>query len=161
MAGTGSPRRSEMGSAVAAVSRLLPAPPERVYEEWLDPASLREWMCPRPARCLDIEVEPWVGGRLRLDIEDEGVEFFVIGRFTILKRPRELEFTWYCSTWPAASRESVVKVRLDPSGDQATLMTIEHTLLPPGLFERHQAGWAAIAGQLDAALRGTRPDLKP
>jgi uncharacterized protein YndB with AHSA1/START domain len=150
-----------MGRAVAAVSTVLPAPPEMVYEEWLDPTALRDWMCPRPARCVDIEVQPWVGGRLRIDIEDGGVEFFVIGRFTVLKRPRELEFTWHCSTWPAGSGESIVKVWLDPRGDQATLMTIEHTLLPPGLLEQHRAGWAAIAGQLDAALRGTLPDPKP
>jgi uncharacterized protein YndB with AHSA1/START domain len=132
-----------------------------VYEEWLDPTSLRDWMCPRPARCVDIEVQPWVGGRLHIDIEDAGVEFFVTGRFTVLKRPRELEFTWHCSTWPAACMESVVNVRLDRHGDQATLMTIEHTLLPPGLLERHQAGWAAIARQLDAALRATPPDPEP
>jgi uncharacterized protein YndB with AHSA1/START domain len=137
-----------MGRAVATVTRLLPAPPEVVYDEWLDPTSLRDWMCPRPARCLGLEVQPWVGGRLRIDIEDGGVQFFVIGRFTALERPRELEFTW----------ESLVKVALHPRGDQRTLMTIEHTLLPPGLLQRHQDGWAAIAGQLEAALWRSAPD---
>jgi uncharacterized protein YndB with AHSA1/START domain len=147
-----------MWRAAATVTRLLPAPPEVVYDEWLDPTSLRDWMCPRPARCLGLEVQPWVGGRLRIDIEDGGVQFFVIGWFTALERPRELEFTWHCSTWPPAARESLVKVALHPRGDQRTLMTIEHTLLPPGLLQRHQAGWAAIAGQLEAALWRSAPD---
>jgi hypothetical protein len=60
VAGADNPRRPRMGRAVAAVSGLLPAPPELVYEAWPDPASLRDWMCPRPARCLEIEVQPWV-----------------------------------------------------------------------------------------------------
>ena len=32
------------------VRRVLPAPPAVVYDEWLDPVGMVEWMCPRPAR---------------------------------------------------------------------------------------------------------------
>ena len=59
-----------MPSPTARVQRVLPAPPGVVYDEWLDPDALTEWMCPRPARCLRVEMEPWTGGSLRLDIED-------------------------------------------------------------------------------------------
>ena len=30
--------------------RLLPASPVVVYDEWLDPDALSDWMCPRPAQ---------------------------------------------------------------------------------------------------------------
>jgi uncharacterized protein YndB with AHSA1/START domain len=90
------------------------------------------------------------GGRLRFDIEDTGIEFFVAGEFTELDRPRRLSFTWHCSTWPDPSADSLVVVSLDPQPDRQTLMTIEHFLLPDGLAVRHRDGWAAIADQLAA-----------
>jgi uncharacterized protein YndB with AHSA1/START domain len=138
---------SPVGPA-ARVQRVLPASPDLVYAQWLDPDALSEWMCPRPARCLRVEVEPTVGGRLRLDIEDSGVEFSVIGRFTMLDRPNQVRFTWTCSTWPDPKTESIVIVSLEHYGQHDTLMTIDHILLPPELVEQHQRGWTSIAGQL-------------
>jgi uncharacterized protein YndB with AHSA1/START domain len=134
------------------VRRLLPASPDVVYDEWLDPDALSDWMCPRPARCLAVESEPRTGGRLRIDISDNGVEFYVSGQYLVLDRPARLSFTWSCSTWPDPSVKSVVNVLLEPCGTEQTLMTIEHSLLPPEFVERHAHGWAAIADQLAAEL---------
>ena len=137
---------------IARVQRVLPAPPAVVYDQWLDPEAMRHWMCPRPARPLDVALDPTPGGRLRFDIEQEGVAFAVTGRFLRLDRPRRLAFTWSCTTWEDPSHESVVTVTFEPDGDAQTLMTIEHELLPAGLAAQHEVGWMAIAGQLERAL---------
>jgi uncharacterized protein YndB with AHSA1/START domain len=136
----------------AVVRRVLPASPGVVYGEWLDPAALADWMCPQPARCRNVESDPRVGGRLRIDIEDGGVEFWVSGEYLVLDPPRRLSFSWSCSTWPDPSLRSVVDVLLEPWETGQTLMTIEHTLLPPGLVDQHRRGWAAIADQLASEL---------
>jgi uncharacterized protein YndB with AHSA1/START domain len=145
----------------AVVRRLLPAPPEVVYDEWFDPAALADWMCPRPAQCRSIAAEPRVGGALRIDIEENGTEFFVTGQYLVLDRPRRLSFTWSCSTWPDPSLQSVVTVLLEPRGARQTLMTIEHTLLPPALVGQHARGWTVIARQLAEELVAPRQDLAP
>ena len=142
---------TEPPARTAVVRRMLPASPDVVYDEWLDPAALADWMCPRPARCRNVEMQPWVGGRLRIDISDGGAEFWVSGEYLVLDRPGLLSFTWSCSTWPDPGLRTVVTVLLEPRGDD-TLMTITHTLLPPGLAEQHASGWAAIAEQLAAEL---------
>jgi uncharacterized protein YndB with AHSA1/START domain len=87
----------------AVVQRVLPAPPDVVFEEWIDPDALAEWMCPRPARATNIDLEPAVGGSLRIDIEEAGVEFYVTGRYLELQRPQRLRLTWSCSTWPRSA----------------------------------------------------------
>jgi uncharacterized protein YndB with AHSA1/START domain len=140
--------------AVAVVRRVLPAPPDVVFDEWLDPVGMTEWMCPRPARAVKISLEPSVGGPLRIDIEDIGSSMIVTGEFVELDRPRRLRFTWSCSAWADPSVRSVVTVSLQPHGAEQTLMTIEHEQLPPGQVDRHQRGWSAIAAQLQAALGG-------
>jgi len=143
---------TEPPARTAVVRRMLPASPDAVYDEWLDPAALADWMCPRPARCRNVEMQPWVGGRLRIDISDSGAEFWVSGEYLVLDRPRRLSFSWSCSTWPDPSLTSVVHVFLEPRENEQTLMTIQHTLLPPGLVGQHQRGWTVIAHQLAEVL---------
>ena len=140
------------GPPVAVVRRVLPAPPHVVFDEWLDPEGMTEWMCPRPARAVKIALEPVVGGALRIDIEDSAASLYVTGRFLVLDRPRRLRFSWTCSDWADPTVQSQVTVTLEDHGPDQTLMTIEHEQLPAGQADPHQRGWGAIAVQLGEAL---------
>ncbi|HKT05500.1 MAG TPA: SRPBCC domain-containing protein [Rugosimonospora sp.] len=144
-------------TATALVRRVLPAPPLDVYDEWLDPDALADWMCPRPAVPTKIECDPRVGGRYRFDIDEVGQQMTVTGRYLELRRPHLLRFTWHCSTWPPDAPESLVTVTLDAHGGAGTLMTIEHTSLRPDLVDRHEHGWALIAAQLATTLPRPAP----
>ena len=151
---------------VAVVRQRLPAPPDVVFDEWTDAARLAEWMCPRPARCLNVQADPRIGGTLRFDIEDAGCTFRVSGTYLTLRRPHQVAFTWSCSTWPDPAIQSVVTVTIEPDGAQASIMTIEHELLPPALVQQHAHGWTVIARQLASRLRPAghsrqEPQLSP
>ena len=137
---------------VVTVRRVLSAPPDVVYDEWLDPDGMLEWMCPRPARAVTISLEPSVGGTLRIDIEDGRSSMYVTGRYLELDRPRRLRFTWSCSDWADPTVQSVVTVTLDRHGADETMMTIKHELLPPEQVHDHGNGWTAIAAQIGDAL---------
>lgn len=137
------------------VQRVIAAPPERVYDEWLDAEALCDWMCPRPARATRVELDPRVGGRLRIDIEDSGDRLYVTGRYLELDRPRVLAFTWWCSEW-ADERDTVVTVTFQPEPGGRTLMTIHHARLRDEVRPDHEKGWVLIAEQLEASIQ-TRP----
>ena len=92
----------------AVVRQRLPAPPGIVFDEWTDAARLAAWMCPRPARCLNVEADPRIGGTLGFDIEEAGSTFRVSGNYLTLERPHRVAFTWSCSTWPDPTIQSVV-----------------------------------------------------
>jgi uncharacterized protein YndB with AHSA1/START domain len=139
----------------AVVRQRLPAPPGIVFDEWTDAARLAAWMCPRPARCLNVEADPRIGGTLEFDIEEAGSTYRVSGNYLTLERPHRVAFTWSCSTWPDPTIQSVVTVTIEPDGAGASLMTIEHELLPPALVRRHAHGWTAISAQLESRLRST------
>ena len=136
----------------AVVRRIMPALPAQVYDEWLDPQSLAEWMCPRPAFATKIESDARVGGEYRLDIDDDGLSMTVTGRYLELDRPNRIGFTWHCSNWHPETPGSIVTVTFEAYGRHETLMTIEHTQLRTDLVERHYNGWLRIAEQLSAAL---------
>ncbi|OBK71886.1 SRPBCC domain-containing protein [Mycobacterium sp. 1274761.0] len=140
-------------AATVRLQRVMPAPPDVVFDEWIDREALREWMCPRPVRVLDVTVEPHVGGTVRFDVDDSGTRVVISGRFLAIDRPRLLRFTWTNSNWPEAT-DSVVTVTFEPVGDGETLMSLKHSLLPPEELESFDSGWALTVDQLAAALGG-------
>jgi uncharacterized protein YndB with AHSA1/START domain len=146
---------TDPAAQAAVVRRRLPAPADVVFDEWTDAARLAEWMCPRPARCLNVEADPRVGGTVAFDVEEAGTTFRVSGNYVALERPHRVAFTWSCSTWPDPAIQSVVTVTIEPDGAGASIMTIEHQLLPPSLIPQHAHGWAVIATQLGSRLRAT------
>ena len=144
------------GGPEVTVERVLGVPPAAVYDRWFDPASLADWMCPRPARLGRVELDPVVGGRYRFDVEDSGVELVISSRYLALERPRLLRFTWTCTTWPEGAQDSVVTVTPEARRPGATLMRIHHALLPPDVVDDHRHGWDRIGAQLAHALQGPR-----
>jgi uncharacterized protein YndB with AHSA1/START domain len=138
---------------VARVQRVMPATPAVVFDEWLDPESLADWMCPRPVRCVAITVEPRVGGSVRFDVDDSGTSVLISGQFVASDRPHLLRFTWTNSNWPDPTVVSVVNVAFEAVGDDETLMSIEHSLLPPYELESFSNGWMTVCDQLEEHLR--------
>ncbi|KUI33946.1 ATPase [Mycobacterium sp. IS-1496] len=136
------------------VQRLMPAPPDEVFDEWLDPESLKEWMCPHPTRVVDVRLDPRVGGQVRFDVDNVGVPLLITGQFLEIDRPRLLRFTWSNSDWPDPTAVSIVEVTFAPADNDETLMSIEHRLLPPTEFENFRSGWALTFDQLAAQLAG-------
>lgn len=137
---------------VVRVRRVMPATPAVVFDEWLDPEALADWMCPRPSRCVAITIEPHVGGRVRFDV-DEGVDgdgplVLITGQFLDIDRPNRLRFTWSHSGWSDPTVQSIVEVGFEPHGDDETLMSIEHSLLPAEAYDDHDHGWSLTADQL-------------
>jgi uncharacterized protein YndB with AHSA1/START domain len=134
------------------VQRLMPAAPDVVFDQWLDPESLREWMCPRPDRCVEVVVEPRVGGLVRFDVDHSGTGVLITGQFLTIDRPRVLRFSWSNSNWIDPTTASIVNVEFEPVGDGQTMMSIEHSLLPPEEFENFHSGWILTFEQLGAVL---------
>lgn len=139
-------------AAVVRVQRVMPAAPDVVFDQWLDPQALEEWMCPRPDRCVAVTVEPHVGG-LRFDVDHFGSSVLITGQFLAIDRPHLLRFTWSNSNWVDPTAVSVVNVAFAPAGDDQTLMSIEHSLLPPAEFQNFHDGWALTCQQLAAVLK--------
>ena len=144
------------GDPVVRVRRVMPATPEEVFDEWVDPDALAAWMCPRPVRCVAVTVEPYVGGRVRFDVDDAGRLVLITGQFLEVDRPNLLRFTWSHSDWVDPTVTSIVAVAFAPHGDDETLMSIEHSLLPTGALDDHEHGWTVSADQLATALTGRR-----
>lgn len=129
------------------VSRHIAAPPERVYAAWLDPSSMARWLS--PVGHAEAEVEPWVGGRLRVTMIGGDSRIEHTGEYRELEPPRRLVFTWrspYTGSLP-----SLVTVELAATPD-GTDLTLVHEFLPAEVVESHAGGWGRILERLATEL---------
>lgn len=120
------------------VSRTIQAPPETVYDVWIDPKSPGSPWFGSPR----LIINPVVDGLFYLGVEHEGRTWPHYGRFLKLERPRRIEYTWMSEG--TRGLESVVTVTLEPRGGQ-TELTLRHSGVPDDEEGRkHEQGWTWV-----------------
>lgn len=133
------------------VSRRLDAPPELVFDAWLDPDSVCKWLFATPGGVMKrVEIDARVGGRFRID-EQRGesvAEHF--GEYLEIDRPRRLVFSF------AVDREeapTIVTVEIVPDRG-GSLLTLTHEMEAKwaDYADRMREGWTMIVEGLATTL---------
>ncbi len=131
--------------------RLLPAPPEEVFEAWRDPESLRQWM--RPAEGMGdatVELDFRVGGRFEIVMHGEQ-DYAQHGEYLEIDPPKRLVFRWVSEWMPEAERSTLVTVSLEPAADGQTRLRLVHEDLTDA-YDGHEQGWGRILDLLTRRL---------
>ncbi len=128
------------------LTRHIPAPPERVFDAWLDPATLKRFMCPGDGMSVPkAENDPRTGGRFDILMHNDMGEIPHWGEYREIDRPNRLVFTWNS---PHAAPDSVVTLTFAASG-KGTDVTLVHDRFPSEASrDGHEKGWTAILARL-------------
>lgn len=129
------------------VTRLIPAPPNDVFDVWLDPSSPG---CPWHG-ALKMIVDVKVDGLFFWGHDNDGTPWPHYGRFTKLERGKLAEYTWMSPS--TNGLESNVSVSFEATGG-GTQVTIHHSGLPDDKGGRgHERGWTYLLGELEKSIR--------
>lgn len=135
------------------VHRSFAAPAERVFDAWLTPRLLGQWMFGphlREKKLLRLDVDPRVGGRFSMLVERGGERIDHVGEYLVIERPRRLSFTWTIAG-EADQDGSVVEIAITPTPGGCELR-LTHRL--PRAWadyaDRTQQGWSAMLDALHA-----------
>ncbi len=136
---------------VTVVHRFKAAP-ERVFDAWLSPDLLGQWMFGAKVRdeeILRISVDGRVGGSFSFLVRRQGEEIDHVGKYLEIDRPRRLVFTWGIGEGDS----SRVIIDIVPSGTGCEL-TLTHELHPDwaDYAARTEAGWTKMLGLLEEVL---------
>lgn len=109
---------------------VIAAPIERVWAALTRPAMLETWM-----EDDSVQIDLRMGGKY---------QFFdgeTSGKFLLVERPIQLEYTWRQREWPRDWPDSYVRWEIEPTGS-GTRLRMSHTHLP-NEEERnsHDEGW--------------------
>ena len=137
------------GSASVEVTRRFAAPPERVFDAWLDPEGVGRWLfATAEGRMERVSVDPRVGGRFQID-ERRGDELARHwGTYVEIDRPRRLVFDFATSF---EDTPTGVTVTIAADGD-GSILTLRHERVGSEWEDRTRQGWSMILAHLGSAL---------
>src|SRR5690242_10062225 len=93
MAAKNSPPKTPVDPIVIVVKHRFDAPPERVFDAWLDQESLGKWLFATPNGVMKrVEVDPRVGSGFVVAEQRGDVLAEHYGRYEVIDRPRRLVF---------------------------------------------------------------------
>lgn len=136
-------------AVTVTVERRLEAPPERVFDAWLDPAGAGRWLFRTPEGTLErCEIDARVGGRLRID-ERRGADVAEHhGEYVELERPRRIAFDFWTSFSDERTR---IGIDIAADGDGSRL-TLTHEGVWDDYEDRTRQGWTMILDGLARTL---------
>ena len=136
------------------VMRRFNAPPGLVFDAWLDPEMIGQWMFGPKVRDEEVvlmAVDGGVGGSFSFVVRRQGEEVDHVGHYLEIDRPRRLVFTWGVPKYAP----DMAKVRIDivPLAAGCEL-TVTHELHPDwaDFASRTEAGWSRMLDALDALV---------
>jgi uncharacterized protein YndB with AHSA1/START domain len=124
------------------VTRTIAAPPEQVFDVWIDPKSPGgPWFGSE-----HVILNPVVDGLFYFAVKHEGRAWAHYGRFIQIERPHRVEYTWVSEATKGV--ESIVALTFESRGDQ-TEVTLRHTGVPDDeMGHRHKDGWNWVLSML-------------
>ena len=137
-----------------SVRRRMPAQREVVYEAWIDPQGIREWMCPGDATSAEASLDVRVGGSYRIVMKGKDRNHVHTGVYQVVEPPSKLVFTW---NHEGDEVPMLVTVEFFAHGSESELVLTHERLPGADVMKRYQSGWGQIADKFAAYLtRRTR-----
>lgn len=128
------------------VTRPFDVPAEQVFDAWLNPKMIGQWMFgPRlqEEEILHITVDPKVGGAFSFLVRRQGTEIDHVGKYREIDRPSRLVFTWGVAG--ESEGESLVIIVIVPTQEGCEL-TLTHEMDPKWAeyADRTREGWTKM-----------------
>ena len=133
------------------LTRYFEASPERVFDAWLVPRTLGQWMFGprvRNENVVRLDVDPRVGGNFSLKVERNGEIVDHVGQYLDIERPHRLVFTWAVK---GDSDDAPSQVWIDiAASSSGSVLTLVHTMDAKwgDYAQRTQDGWNTMLDAL-------------
>ena len=136
-------------TASLTIERRIQASPEMVFDAWLNPESVGQWLFATPDGAMEkVEIDPRIGGGFTI-VERRGADLAEhFGEYVEIDRPRLLIFDFWTSMSDERTR---VTVTIAPDGD-GSLLTLRHDGIWADYEAKTRHGWATILDGLARIL---------
>lgn len=122
------------------VRRTIPATVDELFDAWLDPESLAQWMRPGAISRSTARVDARVGGAFEVVMHYANGPRRHYGEYRAIERNRKLVFTWHSDA--THDTETLVTVDFNvASAGTGTEIVLTHERMPD-----HEAGISHIQG---------------
>jgi uncharacterized protein YndB with AHSA1/START domain len=138
---------------VLELTRVLPAPPSRVYALLTTPDELAKWWGPAGFTTPEIELDLRVGGHYRFTMAPpEGEPFHLSGEFLDIAAPSRVVNTFRWDEPDPDDRETVVTLTLRDIGGATELSLSQGEFATEARLALHRDGWSESLEKLCTLL---------
>ncbi|MEY1555790.1 SRPBCC domain-containing protein [Yoonia sp. R2331] len=139
-----------MSDLTLTTSRTIAAPQAAVFDAWLNPEMLRQFMRPGPGMTTPSATnDPKQGGRFDLVMRAGDDDIPHAGTYLEIDPHNRIVFTWES---PFSADDSTVTLDFAPDGD-GTAVTLTHVrFVSEESRDNHMGGWTAILEALGETL---------
>lgn len=134
------------------VSKTIQAPIERVFDAWLDPAMLTQFILPMPGMPQPTTTtDPREGGSFEIIMQVGDDKVPHTGRYLEITRPDRLVFTWES---PCSVDDSTVTLTFKATSAQETHVNLDHVkFIDEETRDDHFGGWTNILDSLAEIIK--------
>lgn len=134
------------------VIRNINAPIEKVFDAWLDPSMLAQFILPMPGMPQpQVENKPEQGGSFTIIMHVGENKVPHTGEYLEISRPNKLVFSWVS---PYSADDSKVTIDFTELDDGMTGVELTHVrFIDEEARSDHEGGWTSILGTLDGVLK--------
>jgi uncharacterized protein YndB with AHSA1/START domain len=127
------------------VTRVIDAPPERVFRAWTDPARVAQWWGPKGFVTVDHDMDIRPGGTYRFTMRSpEGTDHRKRGRYLEIVEPERIVFTF---AWAEPNghlgHETLITVTFEPLGSRTKLTLRQANFDTAARRDDHTSGWTS------------------
>jgi uncharacterized protein YndB with AHSA1/START domain len=128
---------------VLRLERLIPVPPERLFELWTKPEQIVQWFGPDGYDVPSHEIDVRPGGKWRTTMSaPDGGKHTVSGVYRVIDPPRKLVFTWgWDNDKGVRGHETEVTVTFAAAPGGTRLTLIQQQFESATSRDQHSHGW--------------------
>jgi len=137
----------DLDAGKVIIRKRIPATREELFDAWIDPVGMRDWMCPGNIESAEVHIEPRVGGSLLIIMRGLTGRVEHRGEFKIIERPAKLAFTWIAKAtrW----RPTLVTIEFLKISANETELVLTHQDIPiSDVRDQYRDGWNQIIDRL-------------
>lgn len=135
------------------LTRMVPAPRERVFEFCVDAALLARWWGPSGFGIPTIDFVPRVGRAYRIEMQPpDGDAFALTGTFREVDVPSRLAFTFEWEPADPDDQETVAELAFEAIGDSTRVQLRQGPFKTEARRALHRDGWTESLDKLAARL---------
>jgi len=135
------------------LEKILPAPPERVFDAFTDPEQLRHWWGPAGFTVQRLQFDVVEGTDYRITMQPrDGDVFHIRGTFRAVEAPRRLVYTFRYEEPDPDDQETLVTLTFDPNHAGTRVVLDQEPFKTAARRELHRDGWTDTLERLEQSL---------
>ena len=138
----------------ALVTHYFNTKPDRLFDAWLDPVMIGQFMFGprvRDEEIVKLENEPYIGGSFTYSVKRKGIQLDHQGEYLEIDRPNCLVFTWSVKQEMNSHSRIVIEIYPKDHGSQLTL-TQEMSAKWADFVHDSKIAWSIMLDKLQKAL---------